>query len=174
MDVFFSRRCAQAGADPNNPHSSRTWNLASLESGKGVAGILLLRMVSFVLFACWDATDSACDVVRAHTTGSEACALSAPDVSKCNPRLHCMEAQVVGSRRLKHCKRRRCCVVSAVKASIEIDRQAYAIHDAGSRLGKWHSKCLQASILALCSSPALRKALLSIFCTDAIITLAPV
>ena len=37
MDVFFSRRCAQAGADPNNPHSSRTWNLASLESGKGVA-----------------------------------------------------------------------------------------------------------------------------------------
>ena len=50
-------------------------------------------------------------------------------------------------------------VLSCVSGSILLDRDAFAVVDAGSQLGPWSSKCLQTSILYLCSDAKLQAAL---------------
>ena len=71
----------------------------------------------------------------------------------------CTRAQIVGGRRVRQRRHKFRCLLSAVTASVVIDRHAFAVHDAGSRVGRWDSKCLQASILSLCPDSELEEKL---------------
>ena len=160
LDIFLQRRCAQAGAAPDVPRHARGLKADCGGSSAGVAGFLLLRLISLAQFAWLPALDAACAIanVPSHGTGASepprASACDRSEVVAC-----CKKARVVGGRRARQRRRTNGCLLSAVSASVVIDRHAFEVFDAGSRLGQWRSKCLQASILSLCSKPELREAL---------------
>ena len=57
-------------------------------------------------------------------------------------------------------------LMTPVSASVVVDWSSFAVVDAGSCLGQWRSKCLQASILELCSDPTTRASLRNTFASE--------
>ena len=154
LDMFFHRRCARADIPFVGRRRSRCSLLSSHVLTKGTADVRWLRFFAFMQFACLPLLDATpCENSSAgmdENVGQRAWILAA-QIS--------LRAREVGGVRLRQHRRRGRCLFSAVSASVEIDPRAFAVVDAGSQVGKWRSKCLQASILSLCADSSLRRVL---------------